>query len=533
MDDDRGEDHETLKPPISSILYLTPIASGGGLVFGYYVGFITARFGVLSDIGSILHDTIRTGLVGAIFGAAAGGWTNDFVGRKRSILIADSLIFIGALVLALLLFRGGSGLFSNYFLETFGNMFIGSGVGMASMTSPLYISESSPPKLRNIFVSIDFIFYGLGKFAFSYIYNDPNRTTNYIALAGIAALSQFFLLMPFPESPMWLYKKDREDDAIKALRKMYTCSEVDKEFDAFGLLIRSETSNEDELRYYSSSIFSKLRSAWSSPSLRKQFVVGTALQVVQQLVGINALTYCMPSIHWMSGFGPLDPRDNMLLTMSNLLICFGLLSVFGSFCCTLCLMERFGKKKMLIWSTYCVLAVLLGLSFIFIVSPNTTDVSSQFESTIHIRNNTCSSYLATPDADSWNCLTCLRTSSGCVFSSGTPEDNLGQFSVETSVTSRTCYDPLTLPVTFVFFILVFSCSLEILPWIMNSQMYPTEVRGVYGGTAAVANWTFFLIVIIFYFILTKSQGPLFTFLLISLLSFFVSLFIKSFVPANI
>ncbi|RZC78228.1 hypothetical protein C5167_002423 [Papaver somniferum] len=95
LEDDRmengigGKDNEILTPRLSSILYLTLSASIGGLIFGYYVGFIIVRFGVLSDLDSILQETVRTGLVGAIVGAAAGGWINDCWGRKFSILLAD------------------------------------------------------------------------------------------------------------------------------------------------------------------------------------------------------------------------------------------------------------------------------------------------------------------------------------------------------------------------------------------------------------------------------------------------------------
>ncbi|KAI3872380.1 hypothetical protein MKX03_020964 [Papaver bracteatum] len=159
------EDRETLKPRLSSIFYLTLSGSIGGFVLGYYVGFILVRFGVLRDLDSILHETIRTGLVGAILGAAAGGWTNDCWGRKFSILLADTMILIGGVSRILLLSIIGN----KHSLEIIGNMFIALGVGMASMTSPLYISEISPPKLRDILVSMNFILYGIGEFTFLYL----------------------------------------------------------------------------------------------------------------------------------------------------------------------------------------------------------------------------------------------------------------------------------------------------------------------------------------------------------------------------
>ncbi|RZC90451.1 hypothetical protein C5167_029586 [Papaver somniferum] len=548
----RGEDHETLKPLLSVIIYFTLVVSIGGLVFGYYIGFIISRFAVLNDLDSILHETIKAGLIGAILGAAAGGWINDCLGRKRSILIADALIFIGAASLVLLLFIDDSALFSNYCLETIGNMLISSGIGIISMTSPLYISEFSPPKLRDILISINFIFYGIGKFVF--MYRDSSRTTNYaIALAGIPALLQFQEMMSFPESPMWLLsKKDRENEVVRFLRRIYTCCEVGKELDAFKLSIKKETDNEDELSYSGSNIFCKIRSAWSSPSIRKQFVVGTALQFVQQLVGLNALIFCIPNIHRMSGFGPSDPKDDITFIKTSLLANFGLLSMLGGFCCTLCLMARFGKRKMLYLSICYMLGGVLGLSFIFIVSPNTTEAVSRSQSTIYF-NNTCLSYITTEDADSWDCLTCIRASSGCGFCRGTHYDILGQSSgacliAGTNGISEACtdknrswitkyceYNIFGQPVLIssAIYSLSYSASLEIIPWIMNSQMHPTEVRGIYGGTAATANWISFLIIIILSFFFTKTGGPLFIFLLISLSLFFVSWWIKLFVNENI
>ncbi|MCL7032942.1 hypothetical protein MKW94_028290 [Papaver nudicaule] len=549
MDGERGDgDLETLKPRLFPILYLTVCASIGGLVFGFYVGFIIARFGMLTNDNSILHETYKTGLVGAIVGAAAGGLTNDCVGRKSSILIADTLVFIGGVLLKLISFG------DEYCLDSMGNTFIALGVGMASMTSPLYISEFSPPKLRDTFVSINFIFYGVGKLAFFFLYIDSVRTANHIiALAGIPALFQFCLMFSFPEPPMWLYKKDQEVDAIKALKNIYTCCEVGKEYDVFRLSIRREAAAEDEISYSGRNIFCRIRSALSSPSVRKQFVVGTALQIVQQLVGTNALIYCASSIRRMSGHGASNLKNDISFMKETLGESHGMSSIVSGFFCTLCLVAGYGKRKILCWSIYCMLAFAVCLSFMYIVSPNTTEFVSWSESTIHFKNNTCLSYLAAPDADSWDCLTCLGASTGCGFCRGTHNNILGQSSgacldVEPNGTSQACsaknrswstkkceYNVFKLPVlmSYHYYAFFYSISLEIIPWIMNSQMYPTEVRGIYGGIAAVAYWTSFLIIILSSFFLTKIGGPLLVFLLISLFCFFASWLIKLFVPENV
>ena len=78
-------------------------------------------------------------MAGAIIGAAMGGWLNDRLGRKMSILIADFLFFVGAIIIEIA---------PAPWVIILGRIFVGFGVGMASMTSPLYISEASPARIR-------------------------------------------------------------------------------------------------------------------------------------------------------------------------------------------------------------------------------------------------------------------------------------------------------------------------------------------------------------------------------------------------
>jgi len=100
-------------------------------------------------------------VAGAIIGAAFGGWMNDKVGRKRSILVADVVFFLGALVMA----SAPAPL-----VIILGRVLVGLGVGMASMTAPLYISEASPAKIRGALVSINGFLITAGQFL-SYLIN--------------------------------------------------------------------------------------------------------------------------------------------------------------------------------------------------------------------------------------------------------------------------------------------------------------------------------------------------------------------------
>lgn len=98
-------------------------------------------------------------VAGAIVGAAIGGWMNDRFDRRTSILVADFLFFVGAVIMAAA--RGPSLLIVDRF-------FVVLGVGKASMTSPLYISEASPAKVRGALISTNgFLIAGASSFLIS------------------------------------------------------------------------------------------------------------------------------------------------------------------------------------------------------------------------------------------------------------------------------------------------------------------------------------------------------------------------------
>lgn len=100
-------------------------------------------------------------VAGAIIGAAIGGWMNDRFGRRKSILGADIVFFLGAVVMAAA---------PAPWVIIIGRILVGLGVGMASMTAPLYISEASPARIRGALVSTNGLLITGGQFL-SYLIN--------------------------------------------------------------------------------------------------------------------------------------------------------------------------------------------------------------------------------------------------------------------------------------------------------------------------------------------------------------------------
>lgn len=119
---------------------------------------------------------VSMAVAGAIVGAAIGGWANDKFGRRSAILMADFLFLIGAIVMAVA---------PNPSLIVVGRVFVGLGVGMASMTAPLYISEASPAKIRGALVSTNGFLITGGQFV-SYLIN--------LAFTDVSDIKQFNFL---------------------------------------------------------------------------------------------------------------------------------------------------------------------------------------------------------------------------------------------------------------------------------------------------------------------------------------------------
>ena len=179
-------------------------------------------------------------VAGAIVGEAAGGYVNDLFGRQRAIFAADLLFFGGAIVMAAAPSPG---------VIIVGCLLVGFGVGMASLTSPLYIFESSPARIRGALVSTNGFLITGGQFLTSLTslsprsfslslslsfslslflslsltwwgpHSHPQSDVVYwcapqtpgtwrwmLGIAGVPALLQFVLMMFLPKSPRWLYR---------------------------------------------------------------------------------------------------------------------------------------------------------------------------------------------------------------------------------------------------------------------------------------------------------------------------------------
>ncbi len=84
-------------------------------------------------------------MFGAAVGAVGSGWLSFKLGRKKSLMIGAILFVAGSLF---------SAAAPNVEILLVSRVLLGSAVGVASPTAPLYLSEIAPEKIRGSMISM-------------------------------------------------------------------------------------------------------------------------------------------------------------------------------------------------------------------------------------------------------------------------------------------------------------------------------------------------------------------------------------------
>ncbi|KAL6991506.1 Fibroblast growth factor 3 [Sarracenia purpurea var. burkii] len=407
---------------------------------------------------------------------------------------------------------------------------------MASMTSPLYISEASPAKIRGALVSTNGLLITGGQFLSNLINlaftKAPGTWRWMLGIAGIPALLQFILMLMLPESPRWLYRKGREEEAEALLRKIYPVEEAESEIQALKESVEAENQEKGSSEKIN---FVKLL---QTKTVRRGLVAGVGLQVFQQFVGINTVMYYSPTIVQLAGFASNETALLLSLITSGL-------NAFGSVV-SIYFIDRTGRKKLLVISLCGVILSLGVLSGVFHETSTHSPAVSATE-TAHFSAYTCPDYgFAGTSAATWDCMKCLKASSpDCGFcASSTNKLFPGACLISNDTVKDTCHGDDRLWYTrgcpskygwlaligLALYIIFFSPGMGTVPWIVNSEIYPLRFRGVCGGIAATANWISNLIVAQSFLSLTQSIGTSWTFLLFGVVSIVALFFVLVFVP---
>jgi sugar porter (SP) family MFS transporter len=297
----------------------------GGLLFGYDTGlvsgallFLQKDFGGLSSFQEELVTSLL--LVGAVVGALLAGRVADLIGRRLTVLITAAIFVVGVLLAAFT---------PTYPVLLVARIVIGLAVGSASMVVPLYIGEVVPPRVRGGLVSLNQLAITSGILVSYLIDYGVSRTGNWRLMFGLAAIPAVLLFagMLFQkESPHWLIRQGRADEARAVLHRLRHDGDIDAEISEVRELSQREGGLRDLI----------------SPKVRPLLMVGVMLAVFQQITGINTVIYYAPTLLQGAGFGN---SGALLANVVNGAVNVGMTIV------AIWLLDRVGRRPLLLSGT--------------------------------------------------------------------------------------------------------------------------------------------------------------------------------------
>ncbi|XP_035383669.1 proton myo-inositol cotransporter isoform X2 [Electrophorus electricus] len=468
----------------------------GGFLFGYDTGVMSGAMLLLKREKNLTvlwqELLVSSAAAAAALSALAGGFLNGVFGRRVCVLLASFVFFVGGIVLSSA---------PNKEALLIGRILIGLGLGIGSMTVPVYIAESSPPHLRGQLVTINALFVTAGQFvaslidgAFSYVRHGGWRYM--LGLSALPALVQFLGFLFLPESPRWLIQKGLTQKARRVLSQIRGSQNIDEEYDSIKSSIEEEEKDCGGGRPV-------LWSMLSHPPARRALIVGCGLQMFQQLSGINTVMYYSATILQMSGV----QDDKLAIWLASV-------TTFTNFAFTLLgvwLVERVGRRRLTLGSIIgtCVSLCLLAVGFL--LSAQHSPPVTLHPSEPSLANSSCTSYLSCePCMLDPRCGFCYQQNSTAVFASSCVPVNLassdraswGRCSNSTEAADPNLWAYNFCPTSFSWLVLLglilylafFAPGMGSMPWTINSEIYPLWARSTGNACSAGVNWTFNVLV---------------------------------------
>ncbi len=290
---------------------------------------------------------VSSALVGCIIGGSMGGLISRTAGRKSGLILSAILFMISAI---------GSSIpeVMNIFGLTNVTAFIiyriigGFGVGLASMLSPMYIAEIAPASIRGKLVSWNqfAIIFGMLIIYFVNYFIARQGSEQWLNNIGwrwmfasetIPAFVFLLLLIFIPETPRFLVLKQKEDKALNLLMKLYKPQEAKQTLEEI-----KDSLKEKDANWLS---FGKL-----------VIIIGIALAIFQQFIGINVVLYYAPEIFRSLGNATdTSLLQTIIIGLVNLL--FTVLAIFT--------VDRYGRKPLMVIGAIGMALSMIGLGFTF------------------------------------------------------------------------------------------------------------------------------------------------------------------------
>lgn len=289
--------------------------------------------------------------VGGIFGSLSCIYLGDLLGRRRVIFITSAISLIGAVLMA-----------TSFELAQFivARLVLGVGTGGYVATVPVWQAEISQAKKRGAHVVTDGIFIGAGiaislwiDFGFYFVKGNSVSWRFPLAFQVVLSVIVMLFITVFPESPRWLVKRGRVEEAREILAAL---ADQDPHSEDINMAL---ADIERSLALSGSGSWKDMLTMGEQRLFHRTVLAATG-QMFQQMCGINLITFYATTIFEQHlGLSPIQSRilaASMTLTQPL----GGFLAFFT--------IDRLGRRPLMLWSA-------VGMSASMAILGGTTSVT--------------------------------------------------------------------------------------------------------------------------------------------------------------
>lgn len=434
----------------------------GGFLMGFdasvisgVIGFIELEFALTKiQLGWSVASLTLTATLAMLL----AGPLSDRVGRRPVLKIAAVLFAVSAVA---------SALAPNFPALVAARMLGGFGVGAALIIAPMYIAEIAPAEIRgrmvsfnqlNIVLGISVAFFtnylilSLGQSDLAWAQSLKFDEWGWRWMLGVEtapAVIYFIALFFVPESPRWLAMRGRHDEALRILENVSGTEQA-----------------KADLKVVEESLVSDSRSGGAAfkqlfqPAMKFVLTLGLAVAVLQQITGINSVFFYAPMIFEQSGIGTDAAfMQAILVGLVNL--------VFTVIAMTL--IDKVGRRPLLLAGLAGITICMMTLSYGFGSAKYLLDPDRIAELPIEIERAQIAPVV------------------GVVFESDVEfraavTDAIGkpayqQFESQL-VSSAIDMNPLLILIGILGFVASFAVSLGPVMWVLFSELFPNQLRGL-------------------------------------------------------
>ena len=312
---------------VTARVFLWSLTSAlAGFLFGFDTVVISGAEQKIQTLWSLspgIHGVaMASALYGTVIGSVLGGIPTDRFGRRPTLLAIGLLYVISAL---------GSALAPDVVTFIIARTIGGVGIGISTVTAPLYISEIAPPRRRGLLAGM-FQFNIVFGIVIAFLSNallartGPDAWRWMLGVATIPSMIYVLACVWIPESPRWLL--GRRADREGGLRVL-------------GLIDPDASTAEIQRRagdiLAATGAGTYVGRFWPR-ALSRPILLAILIAFFNQLSGINAILYFAPRIFAMTGLGEQAALlQSVGIGITNLVFTFA----------GLWLIDRLGRRTLL------------------------------------------------------------------------------------------------------------------------------------------------------------------------------------------